>query len=202
MSKDETFGWLPEIAQRHLFSLTSFRFERVFLLHIRSLQKPALCLLVFHKSIRSSNMPPHLSHIVPIRVQSLARVFKYHGVPLCLSVLLQAQSLSCCCHLLFTLLLWSYKNTILDGSCSCQGFSTFPFILHISLVLSLVQICKAKSGSEAFISLWELVSDSSQFWQSSIAIIVVLDSRALAYLPKSIHLLFHGSKNGVILNVD
>lgn len=158
----------------------------------------SLHFVCLHKSIRSSNVPPHLSHIVTIRVKSLARVSKYDSVPLCLSVLLQAQSLSCCCHLLFTLLLWSYKNTILDSSCSCQGFSTFPFILHISLVLS----CKAKSGSEAFISLLELVSDSSQFWQSSIAIIVVLDSRALAYLPESIHLLLHGSKNGVILNVD
>lgn len=156
------------------------------------------CLYFTNQS--EAQMCPHTWHIVPIRVQSLARVSKYHSVPLYLSILLQAQSLSCCCHLLFTLLLWSYKNTILDGSCSCQGFSTFPFILRISLVLSLAQICK--SGSEALISLWELVLDSSQFWRSSIAIIVVLDSRALAYLPESIHLLFHGSKNGVILNVD
>lgn len=57
LGKDEIFGWLPELAQKYLSSLAPLRFARVFLLHIRSLQKLSLCLFLFHKSIRGTNMP-------------------------------------------------------------------------------------------------------------------------------------------------
>lgn len=141
LGKDEIFGWLPELAQKCLSSLALSSFERVFLIHIRSLQKLLLCLLVFHKSTRGTNMPPPLPHTVPLRVQIAARFSKYHTVLEFFSLLLQTQSLLSCCHLLFALLLRSYNGTTLDGSSSFQGLSTFTCIMHLSLVLPSLQLC-------------------------------------------------------------
>jgi len=145
-----------------------------------SLLKLLLCLLVFHKSVSGTSVLLLLPHTEPTRAQTVARVSRFHSVSSFLS-LLQAQTLSSCCHLLLTLLLRSYNSSSIDGSSSCRSFSTSAFIMHLSLVYSC-------SSSESKVWWWgfHLSTRVSLRFQTVLAPFhnhhSGLDSRALAYL--------------------
>lgn len=156
LGKDEIFGCLPEQAREaskllRSFSCFTLEIYRSFHLHVQ------------HKSIKWNYS----------RYTQLLLEFKSHQAFLSLSLLLQAQSLSSCCHFLFSPV-HSTPVELQWHPPSIAAAVSRALACLCSLCTSHLYPCsssaKKKFSGVAFIYLGELVSNSRQFWHSSTAV--------------------------------